>query len=270
MFKRIMCAILALLCLTLCACGKSTAVKETEAAIAQIGAVTMDSKNLITYAESLYEALPEDEKADVENYDLLASARQQYNKLVAGDAVTKIEAINMTNPNENDALNIAKAAYDAVPESAKSLVTNVNKLETAQKLADVLITNYASVSAYKVNLFKEDVNTWYSDLDAAATAFVCFWLQLYYSDTIDVDEISFSPCIAINKDDGRVDVYSGYGDDGIIGIQYWPDAGNAQVGTVKTDMELSAYLDLLTEGGIIDEYQSIPLTNIAKIINLMS
>ena len=56
--KRFVALFLALImCLSLCACGKSEAVKAAEEAIAAIGEVTADSEGSIANAEKLYNFL---------------------------------------------------------------------------------------------------------------------------------------------------------------------------------------------------------------------
>ena len=56
--KRIVVLICSLcMCLSLCACGKSKAIKEAEAAIASIGEVSLDSSGAISQAKKLYELL---------------------------------------------------------------------------------------------------------------------------------------------------------------------------------------------------------------------
>ena len=64
-----------LMCLSLCACGKNEAVKNTESLIAAIGKVTLDSESAIVAAEEAYAALTAEEKEKVENYTVLTDAR---------------------------------------------------------------------------------------------------------------------------------------------------------------------------------------------------
>lgn len=63
------------MCLSLCACGKSEAVKKVEEQISAIGDVSLDSKNAIDSAQQAFDALPEDEKAKVENYFQLVESQ---------------------------------------------------------------------------------------------------------------------------------------------------------------------------------------------------
>lgn len=64
--------------LPLCACGKSSAVKAAEEAIAAIGEVTADSGEAIANAEKLYGILTDDEKAKVENRLVLVEAQEAF------------------------------------------------------------------------------------------------------------------------------------------------------------------------------------------------
>jgi len=66
------------MCLSLCACGKSAATKAAEEAIAAIGEVTVDSGDTIANAEKLYGILTDAEKADVENRLALVDAQEAF------------------------------------------------------------------------------------------------------------------------------------------------------------------------------------------------
>lgn len=84
MLKRIFAIILVIaLCIPLCACGKSEAVKAAEEAINSIGAVSLDSESAILNAEKLYNLLTDAEKAEVSNRLTLVDAREAYDKLLA-------------------------------------------------------------------------------------------------------------------------------------------------------------------------------------------
>lgn len=69
------------LCLSLCACGKSEAVKNVEAIIDALGEITLESIDAIRAAEDAYSALTEDEQKKVENYEILVDARNRYYEL---------------------------------------------------------------------------------------------------------------------------------------------------------------------------------------------
>ena len=76
------------MCLSLCACGKSKAVKAAEDAIVAIGEVTVDSGDAIANAEKLYDILTDAEKAGVENRLTLVDAREEFEAL-KGELVYK-------------------------------------------------------------------------------------------------------------------------------------------------------------------------------------
>ena len=62
--KRGISLILALIiCLSLCACGKSEAVVKVEELISAIGEVSLESKGAIESAQEAFDALPEVEKS---------------------------------------------------------------------------------------------------------------------------------------------------------------------------------------------------------------
>ncbi len=95
--KRIIVLVLALcMCLSLFACGKSEEVKTTEEAITAIGTVTIDSGKEIAAARDMYDELPDEDKAKVENISVLTDAEASYEEVVinavanasVGDVVT--------------------------------------------------------------------------------------------------------------------------------------------------------------------------------------
>ncbi len=75
------------LCLSLCACGKSEAVKNVEALIEAIGEVTLDNEAAIVAAENAYNSLTDEEKAKVKNTEVLTAARDNYEFLLKEAAV---------------------------------------------------------------------------------------------------------------------------------------------------------------------------------------
>lgn len=70
--KRAVSLILALIiCLSLCACGKSEEVKAVEEKIASIGEVSIEKADIIQEVNQAYEALSDEDKEKVENFDIL-------------------------------------------------------------------------------------------------------------------------------------------------------------------------------------------------------
>lgn len=99
--KKFVAIILALvLGISLCACGKSEAVKAAEEAIAAIGEVTVDSGDAIANAEKFYGILTDSEKSEVENRMTLVDAKEAFEKVRgeivyknAKDAYTKLKEV---------------------------------------------------------------------------------------------------------------------------------------------------------------------------------
>ena len=80
--KKIIALVLcAVMLLSLCACGKSKAVKSVEKSITSIGEVALDSEAQITDARKAYDALSKEEKEGVENYSTLKEAEAQLKKI---------------------------------------------------------------------------------------------------------------------------------------------------------------------------------------------
>lgn len=77
--KKLITAIAVLaLCLSLCACGKSEAVKNVESMIDALGEVTSGSADAIEAIENAYNALAAEEQAKVSNYAAFVTARDHY------------------------------------------------------------------------------------------------------------------------------------------------------------------------------------------------
>lgn len=70
------------MCLSLCACGKSAAAETVDRLIEAIGTVTLESERAITEAENAYAQLPDSDKKKVENLAALMEARTAYNDLL--------------------------------------------------------------------------------------------------------------------------------------------------------------------------------------------
>ena len=127
--------------------------------ITAIGTVTLDSKAAIQDARSAYDALTEEQKAAVDNYALLTTAEAELARLEnekadqdAADAVVdKINAIGTVTLDSKTAIDEARAAYDALTEQQKALVseTILKKLTDAEKAYADLIADQADKNAAK-------------------------------------------------------------------------------------------------------------------------
>ena len=124
-----------------------TAAKDQEAAdavealIDAIGMVTKDSGDKIKAARDAYNALTDAQKALVENYKTLTDAEAKYAELVktAEDEVAtkavedKIDAIGTVTLSSENKIKEARNAYEALTDIQKALVSNLDKLESAEK-----------------------------------------------------------------------------------------------------------------------------------------
>lgn len=131
--------------------AKGAAMDEGKAvvnAINGIGEVTLDSQGVIASCRSQYDALSEEAKSYVSNYDVLLAAEEAYNNLVnqaaedqanaeaQGQANAVIDLINQigaVGPDSGAAISSARAAYDALSDRAKGFVTNYGTLTKAEE-----------------------------------------------------------------------------------------------------------------------------------------
>lgn len=116
MKKRISLLLVLAMCLSLCACGKSQAVKDVEKAIEEIGNVSLDSETAILKAERMYDYLTERERSKVSNKGVLVEARYAYDELYA-DII----------------YDTAKETYDLLYEAYAIYLFNAYGLENALK-----------------------------------------------------------------------------------------------------------------------------------------
>jgi hypothetical protein len=140
------------------ACGKSDAVKNVEAEISALGAITVDSRADIEQIEADYSALTDKEKEQVENLDELDSAKSELEaaELVAKQIAEQIADVEnkisdaLADPTD-DAVNAARTAYDGLDEELKEKITNYADLESAE----------ASLALLKEVAAALDGCTWY-------------------------------------------------------------------------------------------------------------
>lgn len=108
--KRIVVLVLVtVMCLSLCACGKSEFAIAADEAIAAIGEVTAESGDAIAYAEKLYGILTDRERGFVEGRLTLVNAREAYETILVEQEKLKTEEV----------YNNAKDAYTKLKEVAK-------------------------------------------------------------------------------------------------------------------------------------------------------
>ena len=140
-------------------------VENAESKISAIGDVTLDSKDAIKDARDTYDALTDDQKKQVTNYDVLQKAESELSDLQKADAVvTKIKNIGKVTLKSESKIKQARTAYNKLTDKQKTLVTNYDVLEKAEKdLADLKaadqvsknITNIGTVTLESEDVIKE-------------------------------------------------------------------------------------------------------------------
>lgn len=109
-----------------------------------IGKVTLESKTAIEAARAAYNALTPDQKSLVENYNVLTAAEAELARLeaeakdkadreAAAQVDEMIERLFPVNRYSGPAIRMARAAYEALTEDQKALVTRYSDLVRAEK-----------------------------------------------------------------------------------------------------------------------------------------
>ena len=123
--------------LTLTACSKSEAAQAVDDQIAAIGEVTLESESAIAAAEEAVEALAEEDRKQLDNEDDLKEARAAYETLGLEDQAAGVEeaiaAIGTVTVDSGEAVETARALYDASPAEVQALVENFSDLEAAEE-----------------------------------------------------------------------------------------------------------------------------------------
>lgn len=143
--KKILTVLMILvLCVAVCGCGKSKALKTAEKAVEAIGEVTLESGDAIEKAEEAVAALSEEDAEEFSMNRKLKKAREEYDKLVSeheaqvalekeAAAVEKcINEMGEVSIDNLDKINEAQSKYDALSAEAKALVKNYDVLSSAQ------------------------------------------------------------------------------------------------------------------------------------------
>ena len=263
----------ALMILMLCGCSFS-AVKETEAAIDAIGTVSLDSAEAISNARTLYDALGENKQEKIKNYKLLETAEGTLHDLQIQNVESLIDEIGTEPAVDQEAVEAARSAFDALDADMQSQVQNLDtllkaekKMELLEHISDYTISNYQRIGTRRVKVFNESALGWYGLEDKSATAYICFLLQGDEEHMINIDNIGFDVYVCVNKAYDRVDLYDKTKDGKIMGIQYWPSEDRAQVGTIKTELSMQEYMDLLVAGDIVNSYRKISFESISRALN---
>lgn len=118
--------------------AKLAAANEVSNQISAIGTVTLDKEDQIKAARAAYDALEDDVKAMVEGLDTLEKAEKTLENLKADAAAAsevskKIGAIGTVTLDKEAQIKEARAAYDALSDAGKTMVTGLDKLTAAEK-----------------------------------------------------------------------------------------------------------------------------------------
>ena len=117
-------------------------VENAESKISAIGDVTLDSKDAIKDARDTYDALTDDQKKQVTNYDVLETAEAKLSDLQVKNVKTKIDGIGEVTLSSSSTIKAARTAYNALTDDQKKQVTNYDVLEAAEKkLSDLQVEN---------------------------------------------------------------------------------------------------------------------------------
>ena len=111
-------------------------------AITAIGEVTLDKKEQIFAAQSLYEALTDSQKKLVTAYTVLTKAISTYNNLVVAqpviEQIQELGGVDQVTLNSKAALDAAIRAYNDLTGDQQKLVTNYDVLEALISVYDSL------------------------------------------------------------------------------------------------------------------------------------
>ena len=132
-------------------------IQSVEDKIAAIGEVayTAASKAKIDVARAAYDSLAAELQASVGNYDVLTTAEARYAELKAAEedaaaaapVITQIDAIGKVTLESKRLIEAAEAAYAALTDSQKALVTNYETLTAARAAYDALVKEEADNQA---------------------------------------------------------------------------------------------------------------------------
>ena len=122
--------------------------KAVISAIDSIGEITLDSRDKLNEVRNSYNALTDSQKSLVTNYEALENAENEYATLRANrdmaipveDAINAIGEVSYTEESKGK-IDAARAAYDALTDPQKALVTNYETLTNAEARYAELVNN---------------------------------------------------------------------------------------------------------------------------------
>lgn len=141
--------------------SKSEEAKRVDSLISSIGTVTLDSKDKIDNADKEVKALGKEDYDQLDNVGVLEEAKETYEKLVnQSDADVIISLIDAIDENvtldSKTKIEAARTAYDNAIKSVQKLVTNFEKLTSAEtKLEEALNASYTAQAEKVISLINK-------------------------------------------------------------------------------------------------------------------
>ncbi len=137
-------------------------VSAAEKAISEIGVITSSSATAVINARKAYDLVPEKSKKDVKNYQNLIQAENDYRESYIIPVEESIDRIGQVTLSSQENIELARDAYDALDEDAKTMVRNYVFLTEAEFqyenynvfavigiIDEIGTVNYASKNAIK-------------------------------------------------------------------------------------------------------------------------
>ena len=153
MKRGLLFVIIAVMCLSLCSCGKSQAATNADNMILEIGEVTLESGDKIADAEEAVSNLKESEYKQLEQISILEEARTTYDRLVEEKRIadnnkaiseieTAIDSIGVVTLEQESAITSARTLYDKGNDDVKAGIRNYEVLEQAEaELSNLKVQN---------------------------------------------------------------------------------------------------------------------------------
>lgn len=127
------------LCLLLCACGKSEEAQAVDDLLITLTNITLESESTIIEMEEAVAALEERDRSKLENLAILEAGRAAYNKLVeerdaalVANVEQLIGEIGTVDLSSKPTIDDAREAFDALEETLKARVSNAAVLTDAE------------------------------------------------------------------------------------------------------------------------------------------
>lgn len=146
------------LCVSMCACKKSEAMKAAEEAVKAIGTVTLDSLESIEAAETAVSALSAEEKEKFKYSEELQDAKTQYDKLKTEkdmkDISAKIDTITDVTLENGKLITDIETEFNNLSDETKEKVANKQKLlDATKKLKEIRAAEKERIISEKTPLF---------------------------------------------------------------------------------------------------------------------